>query len=317
MNPGLTCVALDFDGTCASGAGAAPPGSRVLDMTDLGPSLRLRTSRREAAAATERFVAAHKMIPGPWLTFIGTGDYHHVSLMLLEAMTLISPVTVIVIDNHPDWAVLPPRYHCGNWVSGALGLPSVEGVELIGQDSSDLDWKAMYVAPMREISRGKLRISPLSRTGANMPLMWREGGPLRREIWGTRASWLSMNAAGIQATFERVATSLKGKDVYLSIDKDCLVAEDAATDWEPGGMGLSDVLAGVSVIADRCRIVGADVCGDKSAAELSGFIKRLDAGRSGAWTPPTHAEIELNRAANAAIAGVLRASTPPATGAGR
>ncbi|MBI4724311.1 MAG: arginase, partial [Rhodomicrobium sp.] len=42
---------------------------------------------------------------GPTLSFFGSGDFHHVSAMLIEraASSAGRPFTVVHFDNHPDW----------------------------------------------------------------------------------------------------------------------------------------------------------------------------------------------------------------------
>ncbi|MEQ1890881.1 MAG: arginase, partial [Alphaproteobacteria bacterium] len=63
----------------------------------------------------------------PRLCFMGSGDFHHVTAMLLE-LTLekqSEPVTVIHFDNHPDWCRFPRTFNCGGWVNLALALPHV------------------------------------------------------------------------------------------------------------------------------------------------------------------------------------------------
>src|SRR4051812_2558794 len=38
---------------------------------------------------------------GPALSFIGSGDFHHVSLALLRRLR--EPFNLLILDNHPDW----------------------------------------------------------------------------------------------------------------------------------------------------------------------------------------------------------------------
>src|SRR5689334_1873863 len=47
------------------------------------------------------------------LTFLGSGDYHHLSSLLIQQFE--EPLTVIVFDHHPDWDIVPPRLACASW----------------------------------------------------------------------------------------------------------------------------------------------------------------------------------------------------------
>ena len=52
------------------------------------------------------------------ITFLGSGDFHHISEILISRFK--EPLTVISFDFHPDWDTLPPRFGCGSWVSEVL-----------------------------------------------------------------------------------------------------------------------------------------------------------------------------------------------------
>src|SRR3546814_3747340 len=51
-------------------------------------------------------------------------------------------------------------------------------------------------------------------------------------------------------------------DVWLTIDKDVLAAEYAATNWDQGGMPLDFLLQAIVEIGKSHRIVGVDICGE-------------------------------------------------------
>lgn len=54
--------------------------------------------------------------------------------------------------------------------------------------------------------------------------------------------------------------------VYVSIDKDVLVG--AGTDWGSGKLTAGVLLELLSEISSRCRLVGADVCGEVSLPDI-------------------------------------------------
>ena len=69
--------------------------------------------------------------------------------------------------------------------------------------------------------------------------------------------------------------------IYISLDKDVLSENEAATDWDQGDMKISELLDIMSVLQEH-RLLGVDVCGEKKEA-------------------PTDSEIETNRKINETI----------------
>jgi hypothetical protein len=72
-----------------------------------------------------------------------------------------------------------------------------------------------------------------------------------------------------------MAARLPTKDVYISIDKDCLKADHALTNWEPGLLSLDELLLMLRCIKDNARIAGFDITGEYSKPTLKGVVKRL------------------------------------------
>ena len=62
--------------------------------------------------------------------------------------------------------------------------------------------------------------------------------------------------------------------VYLSIDKDVLSPEFAATDWDQGAMTMDELTETVEKIAAEHRLLGIDICGEKKEAPTSWDIKK-------------------------------------------
>lgn len=279
-----------------------------LDLRDLAERARLICPRAHASKIKERIVALRRRLGAAWLTRFGSGDFHHLSLMLIETLTPPRPVTLVLFDNHPDWFVLPPRYHCGNWVAGVLGLPWIERVILIGQGGDDLRFAPMHFAPLGDIASGRLSIYPYRTDRVRAPLTARRslyrGGHVGRE-----SGWMRFETVaelGLGAIASKLASELRGKPVYISVDKDCLRPSDAATDWDQGEIGLDDLVNALKTITIASELIGADVCGDRASTKLTGVWKRFDAGRLRVrWQAPTPADTGLNRAASEAICAAL------------
>ena len=253
----------------------------------------------------QRLQEVRQRIPGPWLTFIGSGDYHHLSLALLQTLRPSRPFSLVMIDNHPDWFFERPQFHCGNWLSGVWKLPWLERVILIGQDSDDFRPHRFRTAPFHQLCEGRLTLHPLRRSEVHALGRWphRQVEPkhARRHWWGTTLGLRTVRASGAARLFGDIARSLAGGDVYLSVDKDCLAPEFAATDWEQGGLTSHELITAVRELRSHCRLIGVDVCGDRSPLPLKGLWKRLDAGRLHAPSADSVAATQLNQPVNLAI----------------
>lgn len=222
--------------------------------------------------------------------------------MLLETLPVpAGPVTLVLFDNHPDWFVLPPRYHCGNWVAGVLGLPWIERVILIGQGGDDLKFVPMHFAPAADLASGRLTIHPYRVNEVRAPLTRLRAADRDARLGADRRDlrFETVESVGLAVLSSRLAAELAGKSVYISIDKDCLRKSDAATDWDQGELGLRELASAVRAIAGSVELVGADLCGGRASDPLRGFFKRFDSGRLGQpWVPPNPAEIALNERAD-------------------
>src|SRR5207245_2357963 len=96
----------------------------------------------------------------PSLTFVGSGDFHHVSLALVRRQP--GPINLLVLDNHPDWMRGVPVLHCGTWLSHAVRLPQVRTVFHVGGEV-DFDNAYSWLAPWPELRSGKIVVLPAVR----------------------------------------------------------------------------------------------------------------------------------------------------------
>ncbi len=68
---------------------------------------------------------------------------------------------------------------------------------------------------------------------------------------------------------------LKRKQVYISIDKDCLTQESALTNWEAGKILLEDLLNMLKVIKGNTEILGVDITGEYSLSAKTNLLKSI------------------------------------------
>jgi hypothetical protein len=292
---------LDLDGGLAPQADLFAAASAAwVPGRDWGPRIRLACG----FGAFDRFRGwLGEALPadGPCVTFYGSGDFHHVSLALVERIR--EPFNLLVLDKHPDWMRGVPFLHCGTWLRHALRLPQVRRVFLCGGES-DFDNVYRWLAPWPEIAAGRVVIFPARRRFAGggwpgisvHPLLARERSPV----------------VMLRASLAPFLDELRRYPLYVSVDKDVLTAEDAAVNWDPGLLELEQAveILDTFLAAAGHRTCGADVLGDWSPVRLGHWLNRV-CDRLGHPSP----DLDLaeaarrNRRANSAL---LRALAPVA-----
>jgi arginase family enzyme len=190
--------------------------------------------------------------------FLGSGDYHHVSLLLIERMeSLGRPIQVVVFDNHPDNMRYPFGIHCGSWVAHVSRLPFVSCVHVVGITSSDVEGAHVLENHLPSLRSGKV-------------VYWCIGKRLK-----------ALRALGVRdsRSFESVSEllgrlgELSDEPIYLSIDKDVLSPAAAQTNWDQGVMQIEDLESAIRTL--ESRTVAADVVGEVSAYRYRSPFKRL------------------------------------------
>jgi hypothetical protein len=133
-------------------------GGRMLAAKDLGPALRLWTRGSTLAALRSRLRDGFASGDAADVVFAGSGDFHHVSPLLIERAIARfgGPVTVLHFDNHPDWVRHAPGRHCGSWVGRAARLDGVSRVITIGVCSPDIGAKRSRQGDLALIDEDRL-----------------------------------------------------------------------------------------------------------------------------------------------------------------
>lgn len=193
--------------------------------------------------------------------FLGSGDFHHLSLALIRRFRgSADPLQVVVVDNHPDNMRYPFGIHCGSWVRHAAALPFVSCVHVLGITSDDVDSGHAWESHLRPLREGRVRYWCIGKD-----LGWMAGAGISG--CSSHADGAAMIRA-FRAEFER-----SQGPVYLSIDKDALAAEEVRTNWDQGVLRLADLEAVIGIL--NGRLVAADVTGDVSAYRYRGWLKRM------------------------------------------
>lgn len=249
----LQPVILDFDHSVGD-----LPDALMIDLTDWQEAIRFGCSNRRMDALARKLDAE---LPTDYGTvFMGSGDFHHLSLPLIRRLRGKGPFQVVVLDNHPDNMRFPFGIHCGSWVRRVAALPFVNHVHVLGITSNDVGAAHAWENYLTPLYRGKL-------TNWCMDVDTR---------WATRI--------GLGRAFKVFATPDELIDAflatlgsspaptYLTIDKDALSPETARTNWDQGRLLESHLNAVIDALAGR--LVGSDINGEVSAYEYSTPWKR-------------------------------------------
>ena len=262
---------LDLDGSLArQSLLMRRSGAVILRMQEWGRRLRL-ACRHKTFSRFEKQLAHLAGTPHdeqPFLTFLGSGDFHHVSLALLRRLP--GPFNLLVIDNHPDWMRGIPVLHCGTWLYHAALLPNVQRIFHLG-GALDFDTAYRWLAPWPMIRSGKIIVAPARQRFqgrvwdriAHQPLRRRPDETIEAEIL---SNWLDPYRAELAA-----------HPLYISLDKDVLTASEAVVNWDSGCLTAAEVLTILSMFAEAAdaELAGMDIVGDWSPVHLYGLFQRI------------------------------------------
>jgi len=264
---------LDFDGSIVKQQNILLKyPHQIINLNDLASRTRLWMDSRARRAVQERIDKTTRNS----VTFLGSGDFHNTTPLLLNQFK--EPISLIVFDFHPDWDTLPPHFGCGSWVSRALEEKNILKCLLIGIASEDISSPWIQSANLKSLANGRLEIYPYAHgpttvfaraVPANISLR-SEKGFLRSRIY-----WEELKHKNLKDFFSSLIARLPVKDVYVSIDKDCLDRRGALTNWEEGGLSLDELILMLKLIKENLNIVGLDIAGDYSKEAGLGRLKRF------------------------------------------
>ncbi len=244
----------------------------VVDFKKIGPHARLWSNQKINNIVRHSLRQELRSA----VTFLGSGDFHHISNLLIEQFR--EPITVIVFDHHPDWDILPPRTGCGAWVSRILERPNVTKVISLGMASDDLGFPSLMSANLSSLIDSRLEIYPFS--APNTKVFFRSV-PKNRSLetykgfLSNKIAWKALKGKDLKRFFEELLPYIPTKRVYVSIDKDCLTPEAALTNWEQGALPLEGLLTLLKTIKINLDIVGLDIAGDHSRPVFASSMKRF------------------------------------------
>ena len=248
---------LDFDGSVKP-----LPGTDTIALGNRQEAIRfgcrkktLRELGRELAPALDA---------RPPVVFMGSGDYHHVSYLLIERLRVLNTrIQVVVFDNHPDNMRYPFGIHCGSWVWHVSRLPFVARVHVVGITSTDVEGGRLWENHLAPLYSGKVTYWCVQR---NLRAL---------RFFGIRHSRSFPSMAALFDVFSATLVSAP-EPVYLSIDKDVLARDVVQTNWDQGVMRLEELTDAIRTL--QGRIIASDVTGDVSSYRYRSRFKRFLSG---------------------------------------
>lgn len=279
---------LDLDGSLIRQATLVRHSqAAILPLQDWGPDIRLacRFGKFERFQNRLALLTGATRDSGFSLTFLGSGDFHHVSLALLRRLR--QPCNLLVLDNHPDWMRGIPFLHCGTWLYHAAQLPAVQRIFHVGGDV-DFDNAYRALAPWSLLRSGQIIVAPSRRRFhgrrwadiEHRPLRRRSDEPTQRS---TIAEWLNP-----------FRDELAARPLYISLDKDVLTAAESVVNWDSGHLTVREVMDALQAFLEAAggELAGMDVVGDWSPVRLRGLLRRTLH-----WTEHPHLPVDPDEAA--------------------
>jgi len=304
MTDSLTTRILNFDGSVVAQKGLIERLGTpdVVDLTELGPRVRYLPSNESA----QRLVAALEPLESAFLTFTGSGDFHHATPLLLGKLP--EPVSVVIFDHHSDWIGSSPC-PCGAWILDALKIENVRKIVSIGMGESSIrKWRVNH-GPVKELFGGRVEFYPYD-CALSRCLGRHSGSPgcaeVSRGLFTTDIRWKTVAQSDWHELIARISRNLPTESVYITIDKDCLRREHGVSNWEEGNLTLEQLTKAVGIIRAEKRVIGADITGEFSPIVVENRMFEKMALKIHPKQPePTDAELAENEATNIALVNAL------------
>lgn len=290
-------------------------GAHQIDLRGIGPAIRLWATAPQIDDVRRRL--RNSMVglddKRPLVTWLGSGDFHHVTAVIVELLAehQTAPVTILHFDNHPDWVAHRNGLHCGSWINHVLATGLASRVITIGVTSRDLAWPEFKGAGLEFVASGQLVIIPID---PPRTWLWRNmpAGPAHR-MQGSQLIWSDLDQNSGHERLTAIRDLIETDAVYITIDKDALDSPDAITNWDQGQLSVESLLQCVSALTTGRTVVGIDVVGDHSSPEFAGSLVTLALKRSEAladqpWRSyPKEAAAHVNQATNLRLLAAFEA----------
>lgn len=247
--------------------------ARIIDLKDIARGARIWVNRKTRDYIEKRIEGSSRNA----VTFLGSGDFHHISDILIGQFK--EPISVIDFDFHPDWDIFSPPISCGSWVNHVLKRKNILKFILMGVSSFDISSFWIQAGNLKSLKDNRLQIYPYAHGPSSVYFRSvPENASLKsveRRLFLSKICWTELEKENLTEFFPGILKRLPVKKVYLSIDKDCLRNEYALTNWEEGMFSLEQLLFMLKSIKENLQIMGVDITGDYSPVFLDGWFKKI------------------------------------------
>jgi arginase family enzyme len=274
----------------------------IIELQDIGRTCRLWINQRTRQRLKSVLDPKEKNA----ITFLGSGDFHHISSLLIEQFD--KDFCVIIFDLHPDLDFLPPRFSCGSWVNLIAAQRTVKKIVMLGPSSDDLTFPNNMTFNFSWFNNARVEIYPYNHAPSRMLFKNLEKNNFihtHSKSFFQTITWENLINKDIKAVIADIMERLPTKNIYISIDKDCLSWDHAVTNWEPGMMSLDWLLDALRALKDGATIVGMDIAGDYSPIDVKSLVKKIcinwDHPRQLAEALPVQKVNEINEITNLKI----------------
>ena len=259
------CTLFDFDSSLPSSI-----AEEIVELSSWQETIRFGCSMKSLDDLSKLFRG--KSLKSPTISFLGSGDFHHLSYLLLRDYQVSGPIHVVVFDNHPDNMLFPFGIHCGSWVYHAAKLPQVSRITVIGITSCDIHGLHLAENHLGFLRSGKVEYFCFSQVSKAATLL----------SLGAIKDMRSL----IEKPDDLIAT-IRAQDpgkIYLSIDKDVLSSSELKTNWDQGVLNKSLLLRWIDELSPY--VCAADITGEISQYSFQTpwkkFLAALDGQSSSA-----------------------------------
>jgi len=276
LSPNVVRI-LDFDASISRQENfikifsTLPHSLQVVDLRNIAPMIRYLASKKALFSLKEQLnYTCHNAV-----TLYGSGDFHHVSLVLLEHFK--NPLSLIVFDHHPDWDGFSLGVSCGSWVAHAAKKENIKKIMLFGPSSDDLSAPGLLTASFSALKNKKLEIFPYEKDPSKVFFRYPKSNDsfkVKHDFLTSTIYWNNLKEKSADF-YESLLQKLPTEDVYISIDKDCLLDDYAVTNWEEGKIKLEWLLDFLLLIKKTKNIIGMDITGEYSEILIKNPLKNL------------------------------------------
>lgn len=246
--------------------------AQVIDFRDLEGRARSWLNSRDRKIIQGRLIGS----PNEAITFLGSGDFHQISEILISGFS--QQFSLIIFDFHPEWDIWPPRFGCGSWLNQVLKRKNILKVLLIGVSSEDISTFNINSGNLKSLRENRLELYPYAHKPSKVffkKVPQNLSVEVDRGLFLSTIYWHELAGENLREFFEKILCRLPSRNVYVSIDKDCLNYDAALTNWEEGRFSLEELLLMLKLIKENLEIVGLDITGDYSPIHLNGLIKKI------------------------------------------